>query len=212
MPPSFLPVLLLGLLSTALLASAHDHGGHSGSSGGHVHLTAFLHFSPAADTLWVYGWIPTRPGPIFGACVGLFLLGIAERWVSAVRAGVEAGVRREAVWKERVLSAQSLKQKQDPACADTFAPLIPTIFMRPGTTAPFVLEHAYARFVIHIAQQAFAVLFMLTLMSFQVGFILSQAAGAGVGEMLYGRFIDAALAGIQEDEDEEDEQAEAKDK
>ncbi|KAI0070223.1 hypothetical protein K474DRAFT_1670324 [Panus rudis PR-1116 ss-1] len=54
------------------------------------------------------GWVPKSPGAMVGACIGLFLLGVAERLVAAVR-----GVG-ERFWRERalVLRAERLRNAE----------------------------------------------------------------------------------------------------
>lgn len=74
-----------------------DMGSSSGSSssGG-----MFLHFKPG-DTILFQNWIPTKPGPIFGACVGLFLLAILDRWLAALRRFMELWWAERCVQLER---------------------------------------------------------------------------------------------------------------
>jgi hypothetical protein len=80
------------LFSISLLATAHDHGSTSDDSSsssmdGHM-MVPYLHTTPG-DALFFKGWIPRSSGAIGGACVGLFLLAILERWVNAMN-GVAA--------------------------------------------------------------------------------------------------------------------------
>jgi solute carrier family 31 (copper transporter), member 1 len=49
----------------------------------------YLHFTPG-DTLWFLGWVPQSAGAMVGACIGLFILALVERWVAACRAVMEA--------------------------------------------------------------------------------------------------------------------------
>lgn len=44
----------------------------------------YLHFTPG-DTLWFLGWVPQSIGAMVGACIGLFMLALLDRWVSAMR-------------------------------------------------------------------------------------------------------------------------------
>ncbi|KAG6917201.1 hypothetical protein DXG01_003405 [Tephrocybe rancida] len=152
-------------------------------------MLSYLHFTPG-DVLWFAGWVPARGRTLFGACVGLFLLGIAERWTAALSAGVGAAQGRD-VGRTRKSKAEN--------CCET-PKLRDIILMRGGTAAPFVLEHAWAQFVLHCAKATFNALFMLTAMTFQLSFILSLVIGVGVGEMMYGRFTDAARAVLEEEE------------
>ena len=66
------------------------HGGHDGMTThmGHGHMVPFFHFTPG-DVLWFQDWVPLSPGGILGACIGLFLLGLIERWIAATRAIIE---------------------------------------------------------------------------------------------------------------------------
>lgn len=54
----------------------------------------YLHLS-LGDILWFEGWVPQSTGAMVGACIGLFLLAIIERWVVTMRAIMEAGWRRK---------------------------------------------------------------------------------------------------------------------
>ena len=60
-------------------------------------MTPYLHFTPG-DVLWFQGWVPKSPGAMFGACLGLFLLAIVERWIAAMRSLAEA------YWRKRCVS------------------------------------------------------------------------------------------------------------
>ena len=92
-----LTMRLLALLSliVSLLISytlAHDNGmdmsmdqGMSMSMG---NMLMYLHFTPG-DNLWFLGWAPRTAGAMAGTCIGLFMLALAERWLSAMRAVME---------------------------------------------------------------------------------------------------------------------------
>lgn len=49
----------------------------------------YLHFA-ASDILWFEGWVPQNKKAIGGACVGLFMLAIFDRWLGAIRSTAEA--------------------------------------------------------------------------------------------------------------------------
>jgi copper transporter 1 len=51
-------------------------------------MITWLHFTPG-DALLFQDWVPMTPGAIFGACVGLFTLGIVDRWLAALRRFME---------------------------------------------------------------------------------------------------------------------------
>ena len=71
---------------------AHDNGmdmnmdqGMSMSMG---NMVSYLHFTPG-DNLWFLGWAPRTAGAMVGTCIGLFMLALTERWLSAMRAIME---------------------------------------------------------------------------------------------------------------------------
>ncbi|KAG5352084.1 hypothetical protein C0989_003948, partial [Termitomyces sp. Mn162] len=151
-------------------------------------MLSYLHFTPG-DVLWFDGWVPSKGSTLFAACVGIFLLGIADRWFAGLRAGMELAVARDVkVIKKKKASRE---KKKTGKCEDCQS-LIDVLLMRNGTAAPFVVDHAWARFIVHGAQATISIFSMLTIMTFQLSFIFSLAIGVGVGEMMYGRFIDAA--------------------
>lgn len=57
-------------------------------------MVPYLHFTPG-DAILFREWVPKEPGPFVGACIGLFLLGILDRWLAAMRRLMEAW------WKQR---------------------------------------------------------------------------------------------------------------
>jgi hypothetical protein len=81
--------LLTSLIAGAL---AHDNGMDmnmdQGMSMDMGNVIMYLHFS-IGDNLWFLGWAPRSAGAMAGACVGLFMLAIAERWLVAMRGLME---------------------------------------------------------------------------------------------------------------------------
>ena len=49
----------------------------------------YLHFTPG-DILWFMGWVPQSTGAMVGACIGLFLFAILDRWIAATRSLMES--------------------------------------------------------------------------------------------------------------------------
>jgi hypothetical protein len=79
---------------TSLIAGAlaHDNGmdmsmdqGMAMNSG---NMLMYLHFT-IGDNLWFLGWAPNTAGAMVGACIGLFMLAMAERWLVHVRGVME---------------------------------------------------------------------------------------------------------------------------
>jgi len=172
------------LISSLFVAAAyaHNHGGDTIQGDTAMDMaagtmTAFLHLFPG-DTLWIDGWVPGKSSTLWGACVALILLGIGERWVAAARAGVERSIAFE---------------NNEKACKD-YSILEQTVLFKGA--APFLLSHAWARGSLQMIQATLGFLFMLAVMTYQVGFILSLVLGLGIGEMLYGRFTDAAYVSL----------------
>ncbi|TDL15890.1 hypothetical protein BD410DRAFT_816847 [Rickenella mellea] len=91
--------LLASLALSPLLALAHDNGMDMSMDGpmslAAGHMTPYLHFTPG-DMLWFLGWVPQSAGAMVGACIGLFLLAIVERWIGACRSVMEVHWRKRA--------------------------------------------------------------------------------------------------------------------
>jgi len=94
--------VFLLLLATSLAPNAYAMNGMDMDMDGAMALSSgnmlsYLHFTPG-DTLWFQGWVPLSKGAMFGACVGLFLLALVDRWLAAIRAMAEVGWRKQYVW------------------------------------------------------------------------------------------------------------------
>ena len=80
-------------LALASLVAAHDNGMDMSMDGAMSlasgSMVPYLHFMPG-DILWFYGWVPTSNGAMAGACIGLFLFALVDRWISAMRSVMEA--------------------------------------------------------------------------------------------------------------------------
>ncbi|KAJ7710432.1 Ctr copper transporter family-domain-containing protein [Mycena rosella] len=132
-----------------------------------------LHFTPISDTLWFAGWVPQSKGALAGACIGLFLLAIVERWVAAVRRMCEAQ------WAAAGRRAMKKSCDKDGEKKGVRARL---------SAPPFVAAHDVMRGAMQALGAALGYAFMLAVMTFQASFIISIVLGLGVGEMLFGRY------------------------
>lgn len=141
-------------------------------------MVPYFHFTPG-DILWFQGWVPGRGSTLLGACVGLFVLALLHRWVVALRAAWEVGI-----------ASMSRPPTNDSSMAKRKLSFSDKIMLH--GVAPFVLDYALSRGLLHIVQTSLGFLFMLAVMTSQVSFILSIVIGEGVGEMLYGRYTYAA--------------------
>ncbi|KIK93308.1 hypothetical protein PAXRUDRAFT_145356 [Paxillus rubicundulus Ve08.2h10] len=137
----------------------------------------YLHFTPG-DTLWFLGWVPNTTGAMVGACIGLFLLALVERWVAACRALMEVH------WRTSILIAD--RSNNSPV------PVFPYAGKSKRLTPPFIPSHDITRGVMFAGHALITYLFMLAIMTFQLGFILSLVVGLGAGEVLFGRFSSSA--------------------
>jgi copper transporter 1 len=88
----FLALLSLIFTFSFTCTLAHDNGmdmnmdqGMSMSMG---NMVRYLHFTPG-DNLWFFGWAPRTAGAMVGTCIGLFMLALAERWLSTMRDAME---------------------------------------------------------------------------------------------------------------------------
>jgi hypothetical protein len=82
-------ILLTSLVTGSL---AHDNGMDmnmdQGMSMEMGNMIMYLHFM-IGDNLWFLGWAPSTAGAMAGACIGLFMLATAERWLVAMRGVME---------------------------------------------------------------------------------------------------------------------------
>lgn len=88
----YLPFAVVLAISSSALAHANDNGMDMSMDGPMSlavgNMFPYLHFTPG-DNLWFLGWVPRSAGAMVGACVGLFLLALVERWIAACRAVME---------------------------------------------------------------------------------------------------------------------------
>ncbi|KAJ7703721.1 Ctr copper transporter family-domain-containing protein [Mycena rosella] len=151
-PSLVLRMLALSVLLGALPAHAATNGmdmsmddGMSLASGT---MMTTLHFTPITDTLWFAGWVPQSAGALTGACVGLFVLALLDRWVAAVRRMMEAhwggaGPRAAKTFDEDRHEEKGRRRLSAP---------------------PFVPAHDIMRGAMHVLQAALGFAFMLAVM------------------------------------------------
>ncbi|KAJ4480195.1 CTR copper uptake transporter [Lentinula aciculospora] len=150
-------------------------------------MLAYLHFTIGEDILWFQGWVPQGSGAMFGACVGLFLLALVDRWIAACRAMMEAHwAKRAQIAYANNLNANGNSEKNTVIPPSTVGNVL---LMR--RAPPFILAHDIVRGIMHAGQAALTFAFMLAVMTFQLGFIISIVIGLGVGETLFGRYTHA---------------------
>ncbi|KAI0061354.1 CTR copper uptake transporter [Artomyces pyxidatus] len=174
-------IILFALFSPSILA--HDNGMNMDMDQG-MDLTMgnmiqYLHFT-SGDNLWFLGWVPKSAGAMVGTCIGLFMLALVERWLSAMRAVMEVhwNIRAQIVLSNKL----NLPECHTPDTKTSNRALTRT------KVPPFIATHDIPRGIIQAVISAIGFLFMLAVMTFQVGFILSIVVGLGVGETLFGRY------------------------
>jgi len=166
---------------------AHDNGmdmnmdqGMSMSIG---NMIRYLHFTPG-DNLWFLGWAPRTAGAMVGTCIGLFMLAMAERWLSAMRAVMEGHWRTRAqIVLANKLNTSSVATSEE---SDRSSFKSPQLSRR--RVPPFIPSHDVPRGIMQVALASINFLFMLAVMTFQLGFIFAIVIGLGVGEALFGRY------------------------
>lgn len=77
---AFLASLIAGALADNGMVMSMDQGMDMTMG----NMLMYLHFT-IGDNLWFLGWAPQKAGAMAGACIGLFMLAIAERWLVAMR-------------------------------------------------------------------------------------------------------------------------------
>ncbi|ETW79597.1 copper transporter [Heterobasidion irregulare TC 32-1] len=158
-------------------------GGMSLSMG---NMIMYLHFTPG-DNLWFLGWVASSPGAMVGACIGLFMLGMVDRWLGAMRAVMEMHWHARAqIALSNKLNSHALPTSREGGLQKGPSPL--RNFVSHRAALPFIPAHDISRGIVHVTQTLLSFLFMLAVMTFQVGFILSIVVGLGVGETLFGRY------------------------
>jgi len=156
----------------------------------------YLHFTPG-DNLWFLGWVPQSAGAMVGVCIGLFLLALVERWIAACRSVMEVHWSKRQFFcaqvpffpiliDRRTYRGQMIQSDMVNRNATSLKATI-------RTSPPFIPAHDLTRGMLHVVQATLGFLFMLTVMTFQVGFIFAIVVGLGVGETLFGRYASSAL-------------------
>jgi len=165
-------------------------------------MTPYLHFA-GGDNLLFKSWTPSSPGAIAGACIGLAVIAMLERFVAAIRSVMGAHWRARAMAMAATnsvrASSSSADSSKEKAPADVEEINVsslsssseqgPFLSSRrtPRTVAPFILAHDLPRGALYALQALLAYVLMLAVMTFQAALIIAILAGLGVGEVLFGR-------------------------
>jgi len=187
----FLALLPLIVTLSFTCTLAHDNGmdmsmdqGMSMSMG---NMLRYLHFTPG-DNLWFFGWAPRTAGAMVGTCIGLFMLAVAERWLSAMRGVMEEhwSTRAQIALANKLNSSSvATSEECDRPSSKISQPSHNTLRRR---VPPFIPSHDVPRGIIRVMLASINVLCMLAVMTFQLGFLFSIVIGFGVGEGIFGRY------------------------
>ncbi|KAG8721580.1 hypothetical protein FRC08_012023 [Ceratobasidium sp. 394] len=184
-------VLAIFAILPSITLAQHVHGGGADGTGG-VMMIPYLHFTPG-DALFFKEWVPRSSGAVGGACVGLFVLAILQRCISAMRGVMDQHWkhRSDALVAARFVrlreSVTSTDKVSEGGCCTVENAMTETPAPRPRLP-PFILSHELARGGMQILQSFFGYALMLAVMTFNAAFIISILLGLGVGEVLFGRF------------------------
>ncbi|KAI0295168.1 CTR copper uptake transporter, partial [Multifurca ochricompacta] len=148
----------------------------------------YLHFTPG-DNLWFLGWAPRSVGSMVGTCIGLFMLAIAERWLATMRSIMEESWSTLAEIASTNNINASIVATSPEKCPNP-SPKVEQPSRNPlrRRVPPFILSHDVPRGIMELAIASIKILFMLSFMTFQLGFIFAIILGLGVGEALFGRY------------------------
>ncbi|KAI0289259.1 Ctr copper transporter, partial [Russula brevipes] len=174
-------------------ALAHDNGMDmnmdQGMSMQMGNMITYLHFG-LGDNLWFLGWAPKTAGAMFGTCFGLFMLAMAERWLTAMRGVMEGHwnmrAQTELTNKRNTPVVATPEECTDPSSNAAQHQLGPN--SRWHQAPRFHFSHDVPRGIMHFILVIINVLFMLTFMTFQLGFIFAIIIGLGTGEAFFGRY------------------------
>ncbi|RPD63157.1 hypothetical protein L227DRAFT_584763 [Lentinus tigrinus ALCF2SS1-6] len=175
-----------------------------------VMMVPWLHFT-GGDSLIFKSWHPSSHGAIAGACIGLVIFAIFERWVNAMRGVLSV------YWRTRTLAQMSVPSSSDAPCHDSSSiskPLKvsavsdgveevdispvpsqrPALRVRrvPRTIPPFLPSHDIPRGALFAFQALLYYVLMLAVMTFQAAYIISIIVGLMIGEVLFGRYAGGA--------------------
>ncbi|KAF8168331.1 copper transporter [Crassisporium funariophilum] len=169
-------------------------------------MVPYLHFQ-TGDYLYFQMWRPTSAGAIAGACIGLIVLALLERWIAATRSVFYIHWHQRALaltsHRDQTLSDRKAPDNQDSESLEksrgvqedvqeigrvnTTALAMGTSRSRLRTITPFIPAHDIPRGILYALQMLLMYILMLAVMTFQAAFIISIVLGSGIGEVLFGR-------------------------
>ncbi|KAH7322048.1 Ctr copper transporter [Rhizoctonia solani] len=141
-----------------------------------------------ADALYFKAWVPRTSGALAGACIGLFLLALFERFLGGAKGLIEAWWRRQqasTVTRSLVTPdnasvhshSKSIESGRDYIMGSSPVPLV----------APFEPMRDLIRGVMQAVQSLIGFFLMLSVMTYNAAFLISVILGLGIGEFVFAR-------------------------
>ncbi|RPD81786.1 hypothetical protein L226DRAFT_541428 [Lentinus tigrinus ALCF2SS1-7] len=157
-----------------------------------VMMVPWLHFT-GGDSLIFKSWHPSSHGAIAGACIGLVIFAIFERWVNAMR-GVLSVYWRTSSSISKPLKVSAVSDGVEEVNISPVPSQRPALRVRrvPRTIPPFLPSHDIPRGALFAFQALLYYVLMLAVMTFQAAYIISIIVGLMIGEVLFGRYAGGA--------------------
>ncbi|EKM60886.1 uncharacterized protein PHACADRAFT_247104 [Phanerochaete carnosa HHB-10118-sp] len=163
-------------------------------------MVPWLHFT-GGDNLFFKSLHPSSHGAIAGACIALVLLGIFDRWLSAMRGvaqarwvqSVRAMTTRSPASSQPGIGSDWVPTKEGEKQIDDVKPVpserssLVNSARVSRSSPPFLLSHDVPRGIAFACQALLGYTLMLAVMTFQAAYIISILVGLGIGEVLFGR-------------------------
>ncbi|KAJ3503404.1 hypothetical protein NLJ89_g8450 [Agrocybe chaxingu] len=196
-----------------------DHSGHTSSTtstptASHSGMMIpYLHFF-GGDNLFFETWRPSSTGALAGACIGLVLLALLERWLAATRSVFDAHWQRRAqtmtaardgcissnvkknpssgrdsTTKSLVAGDVNIQEAERERSEESHNSNLVTVRSRLRTITPFIATHDIPRGVLYALQMLLGYGLMLAVMTYQAAYIISIVVGLGhAATMIFSTF------------------------
>ncbi|CAA7264701.1 unnamed protein product [Cyclocybe aegerita] len=176
-------------------------------------MVPYLHFF-GGDNVFFETWRPSSSGALAGACIGLVLLALLERWLAATRSVFDAhwqrraqamaaardgcissdaqknpNSERDSATKSLVTGDASIREAERERSEESPNSNLVTVRSRLRTITPFIAAHDIPRGALYALQMLLGYGLMLAVMTYQAAYIISIVAGLGIGEIVFGRVI-----------------------
>ncbi|KAJ7073228.1 Ctr copper transporter [Mycena belliarum] len=140
-------------------------------------MESFLHFTPG-DTVIFQSIDPSTAGAVFRACIFIFCLSVAERWLRAQARNVDTYIaKREFQLATEYAFADGPSSTAECKESD----------ISPAPIRQFILSHELTRGALAGLNTTLHYILMLVVMTFNGAFIMSVIIGVIVGEAAFGR-------------------------